>query len=367
MFDFKHYIPVLRWKAAEKDALKNLSEKSRERVTPLLEIIMPSPKNFRDENNNFKPTEVLLKESISKLKSNLLKTSEEILRCWGKLPVFIDFNLIAGDNLKVESLNNIIKDAAASGIKLVPITNLNSNMIVQKNTVEASLVAGYGLGFRLFRSNFDDPQLLGRINTFLTINNLSKSNIDLFIDLQITDNECLKLSNLMGEIPNILEWRTFTVISGAFPKDLSGLAQHNRHLIDRTDWNCWLKQINSEGLERKPSFGDYSIQHPIYKEPQPGSNPSASIRYTLKDKWLIMRGEGLRNEKGSGHQQYPAYAQLLSNDSEFFGKDFSFGDAYIAQKGENTQIKKTGTPRTWLTAGINHHITCTVSQISNLP
>ena len=56
MFDFKHYIPVLRWKAAEKDALKNLSEKSRERVTPLLEIIMPSPKNFWDENNNFKPT-----------------------------------------------------------------------------------------------------------------------------------------------------------------------------------------------------------------------------------------------------------------------------------------------------------------------
>ena len=96
-------------------------------------------------------------------------------------------------------------------------------------------------------------------------------------------------------------------------------------------------------------------------------NPSASIRYALKDKWIIMRGQGLRGEKSKGFAQYPANAQLLSKHKEFFGANFSFGDSYIEEKGRDIKTKETGTPRTWLRAGINHHLACVIFQISNLP
>src|ERR1700730_15756466 len=45
MFDSKHYVPILRWKAAEKEALEQLTSKEKESMTPLFEILMPQPKN----------------------------------------------------------------------------------------------------------------------------------------------------------------------------------------------------------------------------------------------------------------------------------------------------------------------------------
>jgi hypothetical protein len=169
---------------------------------------------------------------------------------------------------------------------------------------------------------------------------------------------------LCGRIPNLLKWRTFTIASGAFPPDLTDLSV-DLHFKDRTDWNAWFDQRKSN-LPRTPSFADYTIQHPIYKDPVRGSNPSASIRYTLENKWLIMRGQALRGKNTKGHAQYPAVARMVSEREEFFGENFSFGDRYIAEKGKDLNSKQTGTPRTWLRAGINHHLACTVSQISNL-
>ena len=93
-------------------------------------------------------------------------------------------------------------------------------------------------------------------------------------------------------------------------------------------------------------------------------NVSASIRYTTDDHWLVMRGEGLLNEDGDGHAQYPANAQLLMQRPEFRGSDFSFGDNYIYERPKNRD--KPGTPRSWVTAGVNHHLTFVVRQIANL-
>ena len=43
MFGAKHYVPILRWKQAERLALRYLDEKDRCRITPLIEI---TPKSF---------------------------------------------------------------------------------------------------------------------------------------------------------------------------------------------------------------------------------------------------------------------------------------------------------------------------------
>ena len=97
----------------------------------------------------------------------------------------------------------------------------------------------------------------------------------------------------------------------------------------------------------------------------PGANTSASIRYTNDQKWEIMRGEGLRNQKGAGHKQYPAHAQLMIKESFFKGADYSFGDAYIAERA-SPDNENSGSPTTWITAGINHHLTLVARQISKL-
>jgi hypothetical protein len=77
----------------------------------------------------------------------------------------------------------------------------------------------------------------------------------------------------------------------------------------------------------------------------------------------------MRGQKGKS-AQYLAAAQLLSQDTKFAsvfrGAAFSYGDAYIAEKGKDIQSKKTGNATNWLTVGINHHLANTVDQIANL-
>ena len=91
---------------------------------------------------------------------------------------------------------------------------------------------------------------------------------------------------------------------------------------------------------------------------------SASIRYTSDDYWLIMRGEDALRKDGPGFDQWPASAMILCDSPEYCTETFSAGDKYI--KEMSVQRQETGNPQTWLEAGINHHMTFAVRQITNL-
>ena len=136
-------------------------------------------------------------------------------------------------------------------------------------------------------------------------------------------------------------------------------------MLPRSDWITWRDQVRQKDLNRKPTFGDYTIQYAIFREPPRYPNVSASIRYTYDEYWVIMRGEGLHNEDGPGYAQYAANAQLLCERSEFCGAEFSYGDRYIHQLSQETG--PIGTPEVLLRAGINHHIAFVVQQLSNSP
>lgn len=369
MFSSKHYIPILRWKAAEQEALEKLDDAKKKFITPLLELIMLQPKKLtvkiREGKERLKTPSELLNESLSGFKTNIPKIPEKIMKCWGTSPCFVDFGLI-DISLRAEGLRQVLTLGEKLKIFVIPVISLNSDCETQKVAISLGMKYNHGICLRLLRSDFLNQSLLDeKIKNFLSINNLSEENIDLLVDFKITDEQCLKFANIT--ITNILKWRTFIIASGAFPPDLTQFTTPNLYRIPRNDWNYWLDQISSKKLPRNPSFADYTIQYPIYREPVRGSNPSASIRYTLKDQWIIMRGQGLRGKKTKGHAQYPANAKLLSQQIEFFGADFSYGDDYIADKAKDLNTKETGTPRTWLRAGINHHLACTANQIANLP
>ncbi len=366
MFNFKHYVPIVRWKAAEKEALQQLEAQKKAFITPVIELIMPRPKTYKVGSREKSPQE-LLTESISRFRMLLPKIPQEISKYWGTLPVFIDVNLL-DISLRADTLRAIMQASGSSGLSLIPVITLVSDDTTRTLVISEAQKCGRGFCLRLFRSDVADPiSLQNRIRNLLNSTRTNEGDVDLLVDFQIADQECSKISSLTQSIPDIMKWRTFTFASGAFPIDLVPYSPPNRYDIDRADWCYWSSQLSDRRLMRKPSFGDYTIQHPIYKEPARGANPSASIRYALNEKWMIMRGQALRSSKSAGYAQYPAQAQLVLKQQEFFGENFSYGDGYIARIGKDIKNKETGNPRTWLRAGINHHLTCVVTQISNLP
>ncbi|PIR17241.1 MAG: hypothetical protein COV46_05085 [Deltaproteobacteria bacterium CG11_big_fil_rev_8_21_14_0_20_49_13] len=357
MFDYKHYVPTLKWKASEYYALKYLKEKEKNLITPLIQLIMSKPKASKKDEQL--PTwEEQLKKSIEILKIQIPQIPVEIFESWGSSPAFVDVGLIDA-SLRKEAITEIIKTGNIIGATLIPVVNLSSDKSIQSAMVSVSKEKQSGICLRLFRSDFNSDINVGdKVKQFLIDQDVEESEIDLLIDFQILDDGCSRLHNLCEQIPNLLKWRTFTFACGSFPVDLTSFVLGVNY-VARHDWKNWFTQIKSSKLKRNPSFSDYTIQHPIYNESFQSFSPSASIRYTLNDKWLVMRGQ--KNK----HIQYLANARLLSQHSDFFGAKFSFGDKYIADKGTNLK-GKTGNPMTWLIAGINHHLACTVKQIANL-
>lgn len=364
MFDYKHYVPILKWKPAEQRALEELSNEEKEFITPLIQLVMPNPKPPKDGERDKTPEEQL-EEVITSFKEKIPKISEEILSYWGKNPVFLDLSLIYTSSLIVEGFDKILTAGENLGLRLIPVVNLSSDKEIKKLASSATKKYNHGLCLRLVPADFSDlgRSLVQEIHNFLETFSLSEDNIDLLVDLKDRNDKYLEYIDLSQKIPNLSKWRTFIFASGAFPVDLT-TCELGENYRPRFDWKNWISLKNFKKLLRYPTFADYTIQHPIYKESLRFFAPSASIKYALANDWLIMRGSKGKNK------HYIANAYLLSQDKKFKslfrGASFSFGDKYIAEKGSDLNTEKTGNTKDWLIVGINHHLVCTIDQIANL-
>ena len=148
-----------------------------------------------------------------------------------------------------------------------------------------------------------------------------------------------------------------------------------RHLGSRLGQGWCFKSCQGMGVEpysdcsvrrhgRLPAFGDYTIQHPFYRDPPIRANFSASIRYTTPTEFFVLRGEGVFNERSAGFSQWPAHAMMLMESPEYLGDSFSDGDRYIAERAADPE--HTGSASTWLQAGINHHMSLAAQQVAGL-
>jgi hypothetical protein len=138
----------------------------------------------------------------------------------------------------------------------------------------------------------------------------------------------------------------------------------NYELIQRSEWLLYKRLV--EGLSSKkirvPTFGDYGINHPdVLSLDMRFVKPSATIRYTIDDKWLIVKGLNVRDHE---YGQYRGHCRSVMASSHFSGKNFSQGDKYISDCADG--LASTGNLSTWREVGTNHHLEKVVSDIASL-
>lgn len=360
MFDSRHYVPILKWKRAEQGALKALTEEYRKVITPLAQFVMPKDK-----------PEDRLEDIVVKFEKQALQMPEKLIEVWGRTPIFVDVSLLFTTPLKVNSLNIILQEGHKLGGTFIPVIHLSDDQEIKKIVYSLTKETRSGICLRLICSDFSDLTKLNQgITNILSSSGLGERNIDLLVDIKETeenDNKCSKYLDLSQAISNLLKWRTFTFASGSFPEDLSQCKLDEENLIPRIDWTSWKEYVSGKTLKRKPTFADYTIRHPIYKESSQFYHPTTSIKYTLEDTWLVMKGKKQRFE------MYLANAKLLSEDPRFYKENFSYGDKYIAEKSQhydvyakNKKVGGTGSTETWIRAGINHHLVLVAHQVAKL-
>ena len=355
MFDHIHYVPVLRWRRAEKYALRELFQHDRCLMMPLIELF---PGHFE-------------KESLIKaggLETVLSSIADQLSNYWGELPFFMDFihleNQELTSNLIRSSLSILGGELRPRGLSMIPVTGIYRNRAYSSSVSQVSSIDGNGICLRININDLNRPTFEYYLADFINCLGRDLNEIDLILDSEYIGGQQFLFGPHISSISRFGSWRTLTLLVGSFPRDLTDF-NIGEHLLERTDWIAWRDRVCAAAdIPRLPTFGDYTIQHPYLPRMVRFPNVSASIRYTTDDHWVIMRGEGLRNPDGPGYAQYPANAMQLCRRSEYCGSGFSYGDSYIEEL--SNRVGSAGSPETLLRAGINHHLTFVVRQIASL-
>ena len=344
MFGPSHYVPVLKVKRGEKQALASISPGLRQHVVPLLEIVARKTALTVDEH---------LTTSFRDLESSL----HGYARC------LLDVREIEPDG--PQAADEAFTRAATAGISFTPVTGISRTADVASSVAFSSIS---GVGIRLTRREFEDGDLTADLNNFLSANGLTPDGVDLIVDLGsvedlITAGVIALTQVFLAAVPNKGQWRTLTVTGSAFPLSMGVVSRNSSARITRSEWLAWRDGLYARRptLERLPTFSDCAIQHPVGVENFDFRfmQASATIRYASANDWLLVKGESTR--KIRPRIQFPQLATRL-----VYGQ---LRSAYArAQHCAGCQMAKDsadgvsglGSPEVWRRIGTIHHITTVV-------
>ncbi|WP_019123993.1 beta family protein [Brevibacillus massiliensis] len=363
MFDYKHYVPVLKWKRGEQKALEFLAQPLKQNMTPLLEI----PPISYDEDE----------DRPSKLGANLNGIGKEVAQAWNSpTPVFIDcIQLEIDEQLSMSNgqhfLEYIIHDIENNGTKAIPVANVAHYDPFFDALKNVNNHYGRGFCLRVKRSELNDLNTLTtHIDRLLPFMGLTPKDVDLVLDYDFLGGDTSSTAYSQSilniiQFPHLTQWRTFSIIGTSMPAILR-MRPNTTMDIDRIEWNVYEQIIKfKNGLGRVPTFGDYTINNPTYGDFDPSyMQVAATIRYTVRDKFLIFRGMTTRGP--GGFQQYISLARDVISHPDYSGAGYSYGDQYIFDCAHQQNGVGTGSHETWRRATVNHHLTLVINELANL-
>ena len=351
------YVPCLRWKMGEYLAIRRLNPRTHNYLLPIIEI----PEigyDFENQSNS---------KSID---DHLSKFAKRVKQNWGKANCLIDCHLIEDQTCMSNGQHPshfIFNGLRNEGVSAIPVITLSSSSEYLAAIRDITTINKKGICFRVEIEDVINARFNQTIQDLLNYFDIIIEQVDLIIDLKAPNFDPLEgfsvlLSDLISRIQNLQKWRTFGIIGTSFPSSLSGI-EKGISKLPRNEWLLYkllISNLRKRGL-RIPLFGDYAINHPdLLQLDMRIVKPNASIRYTIKNNWLFVKGKNVRDYK---FPQYRGLCESLVKSQFFMGPEFSRGDDYIYKCANNTV--STGNLTTWRFVGTNHHIEKVTLDVAN--
>lgn len=355
------YQPILRFKRGEQTALNNLSDANKAATIPLLSITShsfdPAPGDDID---------IAFDQRIT-------QDAERLNSVWAGYSAAVDLGNIdpearcAGG---VHPVRHLFDKLAENDYRahVRPVLRLGSD--VNYVAAVASVCADYGVSpvFRMSPDDLAEPDIGDVVRGMLYDCAVSASEAEFVVDMgyvSTAGRSIITARGALAAVPFAADWASLVLVAGSFPENLSGFAV-GTHTVARHEWAVWLANRSTAG--RGVSYGDYATIHPIPVDEglDPRTmNPTASVRYTFEDAWILFRGQGTRTRGGQGFAQFLAHADTIVKMPYYRGEPFSFGDGRIMRIHRREEGQ--GNLETWITIGVNHHIAEIVGQLAILP
>lgn len=361
-FTHTHYLPILKGKRGEFEALRKLQPQVTAALTPIIEI----PAVDWDWEND-----VARKLEADHVRAGL----DGMVKAWGTArPFFLDpataglTTPVVGDPSNRHPYTFVFDEARTRGLLAVPVVALAPDAATLAAVQAIAAVDGRGIMVRVERERLTDPSIFPLLTALPTLWGRPPAEIDLLLDYEDIPTAALPgyimgLPQWLPHLPHLPTWRTFTIAGCGMPESLGGLSAGVIHSVPRTEWALW-KALRHHvgGRSRVPTFSDYGIAYVDVAELDPRlMKPLHNMRYTIANEWLVIRGQNVRTGQG---MRTPQMCQILRAHPAFCGPGFSAGDAYIDNCAVG--LAKPGNMTTWREVGTNHHLTYVVWQLASL-
>ena len=354
----KPYVPLLRWRQGEYEALFRLRDQQKDSTLPLIEILQPDydfelqkPKRDLDEH-----LELFGKRLTAKWKgrSALVDTARlpETARVFdGRHPLAF-----------------VLDEARKAGNPLIPVTALDRDAAYQNAVRAAAMIDGRGATLRCSLAQALDPDFDNNVMTLLATIQVHWTKIDIVLDLETPAFDpqdqlvAIIVAALTGS--NIFSAaQSVTLLATSFPESLAAMTTAVAR-FPRREWQLYKAVITALPQSvHQPIFGDYGIAAISFAQGDMRFMRGApNIRYTVDDAWVVARARAAKN---GSNQAYPNLCGLVTSCGSYLGSCFSAGSEYIANC--QTGDAKRGNATTWKWVATNHHIAKVLDDLAKLP
>lgn len=353
--DSNKYVPILKWRQGEYQALFLLADDVKEKVVPL--IVIP-PREFDFEEKKMKKT---VHEHVETFPKRLKQK-------WAKRLALIDTH----ESLENEKMDDgrsvidfILQESKSLGCNVIPVVGLSRGALYLDSVKKFSSENGCGISLRVTLAELTAPSISAEITKLLKAIEVSWRAVDFVVDI--------------GDPGNFQPYAVFAkVIAGAVSKLIGAIDARSIVLVGtslklsevkkpgatqhRHEWSLY-KEFRAE-LEKKmlaPSFGDYSIESPGFAEgiDMRKVKPGGKIVYTTLESWFIPKGGAFR----TNNAQMIDHCAAIISSGHYKDRDYCKGDERIEDTAN--KVQNCGSLTTWKGVGVNHHITFVVRQLAN--
>jgi len=322
----RRYVPLLRSKAGEAVALRDLDQAATDRIFPVIHL----PE---------KPTS---------------RFASKFADAWRNRPIALDgrfhFDTVGGAG----TFSSLFAALGAAGVPVIPSIPLSA----PGGYVQAarSMIGRYGPGLVVKAA----PEEVGALAARTADHGWRPEDIDLVVDAgEITPGSVAGVADylryvLTQKLPHPDRWRSIALASAAAPRDLSALP-FGRSELRRSDWHLW--SAVAEAVPFALDYGDYAHANPDLTEP-PGpamGRATVSVKYAIDDAWVVLKGRPTAGPSGRKMElQYRGHATKLLDEPAFGGLRGCVADQHIRAIANGTT--NAGSRVTWAGIMVNRHL-----------
>lgn len=352
------YVPAVRWRQGEYQALLRLSSSVKERIVPLITI--PA---VEFDFELWQPKKTVHEHVHPFLARYQAK--------WGKRLAWIglDSTIAAARMNDGRHVFDYVFDGLRPGASLaIPALPLASDATTVTSVARAASQDGRGAALIMRIEDLMTGNPLRAYTNFAATLGIELDELDIIIDLRspnfepygVFANALIAALRRLGDLSKV---RTLVLLATAIPDSFAGLAQGTDE-IPRHDWlffKAFLSALPS-GM-RRPLYGDHTIVHPDFKAVDMRKVKAAGkIIYTTPETWATRKGGAFISNPAQMHDHCarvvvePAFA--------FRGPGYSYGDRYIADCA--IRAEQPSNLSRWKDVAINHHITTVADDLATL-